>query len=306
VSRLQTGEGALSRAERTKENRAGIVAMIAAVGFLSLMDGGLKALAAHYPPLQVTALRACASLPIVLAWIAWRGGFAQLARVRWPLHLLRGVLGVGMLSLFAYALKTLPIADAYSIFFVAPLLITALSVPFLGERVEWRRWVAIAVGLGGVLIVLKPTGSGVLSLAGIATLLAAAAYAASAITMRILGRTDTTQSMMFWLTTMMAIGAGALAAPNWHAVQSGDWPVIAGVAVTGALGQYAITEAFRRGEASVIAPFEYTALAWGLGLDWFVWGVSPALRMLAGAAVIIAAGIYLVHRERVHVESEHP
>jgi len=298
--------GHMKTAERARENRAGILAMIAAVGLLSLMDGGLKGLAGHYPPLQVTTLRASASLPIVVAWIAWRGGFAQLLRVRWPLHLLRGVLGILMLSLFAYALKRLPLADAYSIFFVAPLLITALSVPILGERVEWRRWLAIAVGMGGVLIVLKPSGAGVLSFAGIATLVAAAAYAVTAITVRVLSRTDSTQSMMFWLTALMAIGAGALALPHWQPVRPGDWPVIAGVAITGALGQYAITEAFRRGEASVIAPFEYTALAWGLGLDWFIWGVTPALRMLAGAAVIIGAGIYLVHRERVHVEAEHP
>lgn len=296
----------MSRAVRARENRAGIVAMIAAVGLLALMDAGLKQLAAHYPPLQVTALRAGASLPIVVAWIAWRRAFAGLLRVRWPLHLLRGVLGVAMLSLFAYALKRLPLADAYSIIFVAPLLITALSVPILGEHVEWRRWVAIGVGMGGVLIVLKPTGEGVLTLAGVATLLASVAYAVSAITVRMLARTDSTQSMMFWLTAMMAIGAGALAAPNWQALRFGDWPVIAGVAVTGALGQYAITEAFRRGEASVIAPFEYTALAWGLALDWFVWSVAPAWRMLAGAAVIIAAGVYLVHRERVHVEAERP
>ncbi|HET7844949.1 MAG TPA: DMT family transporter [Xanthomonadales bacterium] len=296
----------MKHADRARANRSGIVAMIAAVGFLSLMDGGLKALAAHYPPVQVTALRAIASLPIVVAWIAWRRGFGQLLRVRWPLHLLRGVLGVGMLSLFAYALKRLPLADAYSIFFVAPLLITALSVPILGERVDARRWIAIAVGLGGVLIVLKPTGEGMFTLAGLAVLGAAMAYAITAITMRVLSRTDGTQAMMFWLTTMMAIGAGALAAPHWVAVRASDWPVIAGIAVTGALGQYAITEAFSRAEASVVAPFEYTALAWGLGLDWFVWGVAPQLRMLAGAAVIIAAGVYLVHRERVHVEAEHP
>jgi drug/metabolite transporter (DMT)-like permease len=296
----------VTAAGKRRENRAGILAMVAAVGLLSLMDGGLKVLAAHYPPLQVTALRALASLPIVVAWIAWRGGFSQLLRVRWPLHLLRGVLGIAMLSFFAYALKHVSLSDAYSIFFVSPLLITALSVPILGERVDWRRWAAIAVGLGGVLIVLEPTGEGVLTLAGIACLLAAAAYAISAITMRVLGRTDSTQAMMFWLTTMMAIGAGALAAPDWHSIRSGDWPVIAGVAVTGALGQYAITEAFRRGEASVVAPFEYTALAWGLAIDWFVWSIAPALRMLAGAAVIVAAGIYLVHRERVHVDAEHP
>ena len=86
--------------------------------------------------------------------------------MRWPLHLLRGVLGIAMLSCFVYALRTLPLAEAYSIFFVAPLLITALSVPLLGERVGPRRWIAIVVGLLGVLVVLRPTGDGVLSWPG--------------------------------------------------------------------------------------------------------------------------------------------
>lgn len=293
--------------EQRRANLRGIVAMCAAVGLLSLMDACLKLIAPHYPPLQVAALRGIASWPLVLGWVLLSGGLSTLRTARWPLHLMRGALAIFMLSAFAYALRHLPLADAYAIFFVAPLLITALSVPFLGERVEARRWIAIAVGLAGVAIVLRPSGSSVLTLGGIATLAAAAAYALSAITVRVLGRSDSTQSMVFWLTSLLALGAGALAAPAWVTVRPQDYPVIAGVAVTGALGQYAITEAFKRAQASVIAPFEYTALAWGLGLDWLLWQTSPSLRMLAGAAVIIASGVYLIHRERAApLEPGHP
>jgi hypothetical protein len=92
------------------------------------MDTGLKLLSPHYPALQVAALRALSSLPLVIAFVAWRGAFGSLLNIRWPLHLLRGVLGIGMLSLFSFALRHLPLAEAYSIFFVAPLLITLLSV----------------------------------------------------------------------------------------------------------------------------------------------------------------------------------
>jgi drug/metabolite transporter (DMT)-like permease len=81
------------------------------------------------------------------------------------------------------------------------------------------------------------------------------------------------------------------------------WPLIAWLATTGAIGQYAITEAFRRGEASVVAPFEYTALAWGLGLDWVLWSTRPDGGMLGGAAIVVAAGLYLIHRERTAVSS---
>jgi drug/metabolite transporter (DMT)-like permease len=112
--------------------------------------------------------------------------------------------------------------------------------------------------------------------------------------------------MMFWLMALVAIGAGLIALPNWRPIQSGHWVVIAGIAVAGSLGQFAITEAFRLGEASFIAPFEYTALAWGLGLDWFVWKTTPLPVTIVGAAVIIASGVYLVRREHVHVEAEHP
>jgi drug/metabolite transporter (DMT)-like permease len=211
-----------------------------------------------------------------------------------------------MMASFVYALRTLPLSTAYSIFFVAPLLITALSVPFLGERVGPRRWTAIAIGLVGVLVVLRPTGEGLMSVAGVAVLVAALGYAVSAITVRVLARTDSTQAMVVWLMLLMALGAGLLAWPDWQPIRMGDAWVIAGIGVGGALGQYAITEAFRLGEASLIAPLEYTALVWGVALDLALWGVLPDAITWVGAAIIVASGLYLLRRERVHAEAEHP
>ncbi|MGH8029931.1 MAG: DMT family transporter, partial [Arenimonas sp.] len=204
-------------------NAIGIAAMLLAVGLLSLMDAGLKLLTPHYPPLQVAALRGLVALPLVCAYVAWRGKFASVLRVRWGLHLMRGALAIMMLTLFAFALRSLPLAEAYTIFFVAPLIITALSGPFLGERVGALRWTMILVGFGGVLVVLRPTGAGVLSLSGLAVLAAAAGYAVSAITVRLLGRTDSAESMVFWMTSMLAIGAGLLAAPGWVALRWEHW-----------------------------------------------------------------------------------
>jgi drug/metabolite transporter (DMT)-like permease len=283
-----------------------IAYMLAAVLLFCLMDAGLKALSAHYPPFQVSAIRGAASLPLVLVWALWTGGARTLFRVRWSLHLLRGVLGIMMMGGFVYALRSLPLSEAYSIFFVAPLMITALSVPFLGERVGPRRWAAIGVGLLGVLVVLRPTGEGVLSLAGLAVLVAAFGYSVSAITVRIIARTDSTQALMVWLLCFMALGAGLLALPQWMPIRGADAWVIAGVGVAGALGQYAITEAFRLGEASLIAPLEYTALVWGVLLDATLWGVLPDAVTWAGAGIIVASGLYLLRRERVHAEAEHP
>ena len=284
----------------------GVLSMLVAVAAFSLMDASMKMLAPHYPPMQVAAMRGLTSLPLVLLWALIDGGPMQLVRIRWPLHLLRGVLSVIMLVAFVYGLQTLPLAETYSLFFVAPLLITALAVPILGERVGWRRWLAILIGLCGTLIVLRPSGQGMLSLGGLAVIVSAMGYALSAITVRVLGRTDSTQSMVVWMLAMLSVFSLALAWRGWMPVDAADWKPIATLAISGAIGQYGITEAFRRAPASVIAPLEYTALIWGLGLDWSLWGTLPDRWMLAGAAVIVICGLYLVRRERVHIEAEHP
>ena len=280
------------------QNVKGGAIMLLAVGSFSAMDAGMKVLSTGYPPLQIAALRCLASLPLILVWIGLRGGFRQLLRVRFGLHALRAAMGIVMLASFVYGLRRLPLSEVYAIFFVAPLLITAFAALILGERIEWQRWVAVVVGLGGVLIVLRPTGAGVVTLAGLAVVICAVGYALSAILVRILGRTDTTESMVFWVMVLMGAGATLLALPQWRPIQPQHWIAIVTVGVSGCLGQWAITEAFRIAEASFIAPFEYSALAWGLTLDWVFWQTLPEARALIGAAVIIASGIYLIRRER--------
>ena len=286
--------------------RRAALLMLVSVALFALMDAGLKTLSAHYPPFQVAAMRGLSSLPLVLGWALASAGAGALLRVRWPLHLVRGVLGIVMMASFVYALKRLPLSTAYSIFFVAPLLITALSVPILGEHVGPRRWTAIAVGLLGVLVVLRPTGEGVLTLAGLAVLVAAFGYAVSAILVRVLARTDSTQATTFWLLALMALGAGLLAWPGWVPLRGEHAAIIAGIGIAGALGQYTITEAFRSGEASLVAPLEYSALVWGVLLDLSLWGVLPDGLTWLGAAIIVGNGLYLIRRERVHAEAEHP
>lgn len=300
-----TGEPAGERAEASTPpvigrggTFRGIAIMLFAVGTLSVMDAGLKLLAPHYPPMQVAALRGLASWPLIAAWALLSVPPRSLLRVRWSLHLMRGALAIGMLSCFAYGLRALPLSTAYALFFVAPLLITALSVPFLGERVGPRRWIAIGIGLLGVIVILRPSSEGMLSLSGLAVLAAAFGYAVSAVSVRLLGRTDSTQAMVFWLVTFLAIGACALAAPSWQPISSAHAWIIAGIGVTGALGQWAVTEAFREGEASAIAPFEYSALGWGAALDLALWGVLPGAMTWTGAAIIVFSGLYLAWRER--------
>jgi drug/metabolite transporter (DMT)-like permease len=213
------------------------------------------------------------------------------------------VLSVVMLWGFVYAVRALSLADAYSIFFVAPLLVTALSVPILGEKVDARRWVAIAAGLAGVLVMLRPSADRLGTLAALGALTSAAAYAVSAVTVRLMHRTDTTASMVFWLMLLLSLFAGALALPGWVELRPEHWPWLGALGVSGALGQHFITQAFRYAPASVVAPFEYTALLWGVAIDWAFWAVLPSARMFLGATLVVASGIYLIWREQqLHVE----
>jgi drug/metabolite transporter (DMT)-like permease len=287
----------LATSKALSGNLRSIQAMLAAVLMFSIMDTIMKLLSAEFPAMQVAALRSLSSLPLVCAWVAWRGGFKSIFQVRWPLHLLRAAIGIVMLSLFAYGVRGLSLAEAYTIFFVGPILITALSVLVLKERVNGARWIAIAVGMAGVLVVLRPSGDGFLTLGGLAILVAAVCYAVSAVSGRV---------MVFWLMLMMAVGATALAAPSWTAVAPHHLPLLAGLAVSGFLAQLALTEAFNHGEASVVAPFEYTALACGVAIDWMFWHTLPDQYTLIGAAIIIGSGLYLIRHETTHAEAEHP
>lgn len=272
--------------------------MLLGMAALSVMDATMKQLVGHYSSLQVAALRGIVSLPFVVAWVYWRERtFRTLIDIRWRWHLARGVLAVLMLTSFIYAISGMPLSEAYTLFFVSPLLITALSVPLLKESVDSKRWIAVLVGFCGVLVVLRPGSVGP-SLLAVAVLVAATCYALNAISVRILGRTDSTAAMSFWFIAMVAIGAGALALPDWQPLRSSDALWLAGMGVTGALGQLLITEAFKCAPVSIVAPFEYSTLFWGVLLDLAIWGELPGPLVFAGAAVIVGSGLYLIHRER--------
>jgi len=275
-----------------------MASMLIGVASFSLMDAALKLLTAHYPSAQVAALRGLAALPVVFMWVLYAGGAQQLLRVRWPLHLIRGVLSVFMMITFAFALKELSLAKTYALFFVAPLLIAVFSIFMLGERVHRAQWLAIAIGFGGVLIVLRPDAGTGFGWAGtLAVLTTAVCYALSSVLVKIIGRTDSTPAMVFWMTCMLAVGATTLALPGWQPIHEEHYLLILGIAITGAIGQWGITEAFKRAPAASVAPLEYSGLAWVIMIDFAVWSVVPSWRTLAGAAVIIGCGLYLLRFE---------
>ena len=276
----------------------GVLMMLAAVGVFAIMDALMKRLTGTYPTMEVACLRGASSLPFVVMAYLLTGRLADLRPVRIGLHALRAGLAILMLWGFLWSLSRASMADTYAIFMSAPLLVVLAASVMLHEKVDGHVWFAIAAGLAGVFVMLKPTVAGIASLAGLATLLSALAYAVIVVLVRVMSRTDTTASMVFWYLLMLSIGAGALAAPGWVSIRAGDWPWIAAIGLTGWAGQHLLTDAFRIAPASLVAPFEYTALVWAVGIDWIVWQVLPGPRMLIGSAIVVGAGLYLLHRER--------
>jgi drug/metabolite transporter (DMT)-like permease len=281
-----------------------IATMIVAVAVFSLMDGFLKLLAAYYPPMQVAALRGATSLPFTLLPVLLRGRLQDLRPRRWPMHLLRGVLSVLVLGGFIYAVRVLSLANAYAVFLSAPLIVAALSVPLLGERIDWRNWIAILVGLIGVLTMLRPSASGLSTLGTLAALVGAIAYALSAIAVRVLTRSDTTVSVVFWTVALMTVFTTAISAPGWVPLEHAHWKWLLCLGVLAAMGQYLLIEAFRSAPPSVVTPFEYTALLWGVAIDRLVWHVLPSVRVCFGGGVVIATGLYLIWHQRRLAGSE--
>jgi len=274
--------------------------MIAAVAAFAFMDALMKFLAARYPPLEVAALRGATSLPFTVLPLLVARRLRDLLPKRWPMHVLRAALYVTTLVCFIYAVRALSLANAYAVFLSAPLFVAALSAPLLKEPVGWRNWVAILIGLAGVLVMLRPTSSGLASLGALAALVGACTYALGGIAVRVLTRTDTTASVVFWTVGLMTALAGVIAAPGWVPIQAAHWKLLVALGILAAIAQYLFTEAFRSAPPAVVAPFEYTSLLWGIAIDRAVWQVLPTARVCLGGGIVIASGLYLIWRERVH------
>lgn len=294
MSRPLASTEIVAGSERSERLR-GIAYMVAGVFVFSIMDSLMKRLSAHYGPLQISYLRCISSWLFLLLPITWQRAWGTLRPSNPPLHLFRAVLGIGMLWGFVFAVHRLSLAQTYALFLAAPLLMTALSVPIHGESVPGRRWLAIVVGLSGVLIILQPWGSSTFSMiAASAAALATICYSLSAVTVRTLGRGNSSMSMVFWYLLLVSIGSGVLATGDWRPVLASDWGWLVGVGVTGALGQMWLTEAFSRAPPSVVGPFEYTAILWAFAIDWVFWSAAPSLSLILGACIVIASGIIVI------------
>jgi len=283
---------------RARDDRVGqgIACILFAMFAMSMMDGMAKWLGQGYSPVQIAFFRGLFALIPVLM-IVWQSGGINALRTRHPLgHLFRAATTWLALVCFFAAIRSMPLADAVAIAFAAPLFVTALSVPFLGESVGPRRWLAVIVGFIGVLVMVRP-GAGAFQPEALLVLLAALGYALAMLVTRRLTRTETNAAILFYSTAGATLANGLLLPFFWVTPTAGDLGLFAGLGLIGGVGSFFMVLAYRHAPAAVIAPFDYTALLWATLLGWLVWQELPDAPVWFGAAIVVLSGLYIIHRE---------
>jgi len=280
-------------------DRVGLGIVITIVGGLcfAIQDAGIKWLSAEIAVLQILFLRSLFGLVFLGASTSFSGESISLKVNRPWLLALRS--GINILSwvLFFTSLKYLQLATAVALFFSFPLFLAIISVPLLGETVGIRRILAIVVGFVGVLLITNPAAG--LSMPALMMLCAALGWAIVASLTRILGENENTTTMLFYTLLGFAV---LLAIPQywlWRSIELDAYLMIVGVAFFGVIAQFAVTKAYAIASPSLIAPFEYTALIWSAIIGYLVWSDIPDVYAIIGAFLIIASGIYIIHREAV-------
>lgn len=288
-----------SAAESTAVERIGFGIGCAVVGLfgMSVMDACAKFLGAGYAVSQVILARnGIGALAVLVFVLASGSDLARLRPTRPLLLVLRTLLNLVTACLFFTGLRYLPLADAFAISFAAPLFITALSVPILGERVGLRRWAAVIVGFIGVLVVVQP-GAASFRIEALLLLGAALSYAVAMLLGRRMTRDMTTAAITFWPCVGLTAITLLIMPAQWQTPSLPDAGLFVFMGIIGTAGMALITQGYRFAPAAAIAPFDYTVLLWGVLLGWAVWQDIPTANVWAGSAILVASGLYILQRE---------
>ncbi len=274
----------------------GIGCILAAVFFFSIADATAKWLGQYYAPAQIVFLRYVFGL-VPVALLVWRSGGPRALKTRRPFaHIARALLLFAALLALFTGLRGLPLAEAISIAFTAPLFVTALSGPVLGETVRPRRWAAVVTGFIGALIIVRP-GTAAFQFDALYILAAAICFALSALVTRRMARTETSIAMLTYSTLVAGIASAPLMPFVWRQPAAGDlWPFVL-IGMVGGTAAYLLIVAYRHAPAAVVAPFDYTALIWAGLFGWLVWREQPEPMVWLGAAIIALSGLYITYRE---------
>ena len=276
-----------------------ILMMIAAAGILTVNDAIAKWLTERYPVGQVLAMRGILVVAMVYAWAVLSGRGSALRVKSWSLHLTRGGLMAVSTFLFVTSLWLLPIADAIAISFAGPIFATALAALILGEPVGWRRWSAVAIGFVGVVVMVRPTPE-MFRIVALIPIVAAFVGALRDIVTRKLGTGGESTLMVLIVSTSIVAFAGLLTLPfGWVMPTAAEMGLFLVTSILVAVAQGLMIESLRLGEVGLVGPFKYTSLLWALVLGLLVWGDVPGVWTLAGAALVVASGLYIWHRETV-------
>ncbi len=301
------------------QNTQGVLCLVSALACLTVSDSIIKWLSPELPLHQITLFRSCFALVIVMFIVQLEGGLVTLKTRRPILHFVRGSMLVLANMFFFVGLAAMPLAETVVLFYTAPLFICILSRPVLGERVGLSRWLVIVVGLIGAIIMLRP-GSEVFKLVSLLPILAALSYAAMTMMTRKLGMQEKAGALTFYIQlafivissiTGLAIGDGAFDLYDNNSLgfllRAWVWPnsyqlqllMLCGGIVS--IGGYLMSQAYRLGEAAVVAPFEYASLPFALVIGFYLWGDWPDWHAFIGTGLIICSGLLVFYLEnRAH------
>ena len=286
----------MAAAPTPSDSLKGIACMIGGTAVLTLNDAVMKWMAASYPVGEVIFIRGVFVL-IPVALLAWRAGGLAALRVRnLRGQAVRALLIVVSTGLFITSLRFLPLTEAIAITFASPLFVTALAPSLLGERVGWRRWLAVVAGFVGVLIMIRPAGDDMRWVVLLPLAVAFTFGLANIITRRI---SATEPSVSIMGVSMLSVTLVALATSpfGWRAPAVGDVALLAVAGILVGCAHFLMIEAFRLAEAAVASPFIYSAMIWALILDFVVWVNRPDPWVVGGAVVVIMSGLYILRRE---------
>jgi drug/metabolite transporter (DMT)-like permease len=279
--------------------RLGIMLMVATMTVFAIQDGVSRYLAENYNVITVVMIRYIFFILFVLAYSArQQGGIGAVASTsQLGLQIGRGVLMVAQICIAILSFSTVGLVHFHAVFASYPLIVTALSVPILGEQVGWRRWTAVLVGFCGVLLILRP-GTSMFSSASILPVVAAAMMAVYGIMTRFAARRDTANTSFFW--TAIAGGAAMMViAPFfWVPPQGGDWAWMGILCLTGTGGHYLLIRALDATKASTIQPFAYLQLVFASSIGVLVFDDRLDPMLIAGSSIIVGSGLFALQRER--------
>jgi drug/metabolite transporter (DMT)-like permease len=289
-------------AARVQNPRLGIALMCAGLAFFGFGEACVKTLAKDYEILQVVWARYTFHALVFLLIFSRSGIVSQMRTSRPFLHLARSVvLMLGTITFFT-ALIYLSLPEAVAINFAAPLLVTALSIPFLGEKVGRRRWAAIFVGFLGVLVIIRP-GLGVMHWAAFLPLLTAICYACYQIMTRIAGRTEDTRTSLFWTSAVGVTVMSCIVPFFWKTPDAQAWIIMVATGALFGFGHYLLIRAFEITPVSTLSPFHYTHIIWVTIISIIVFDQTPDEFSILGTTIVIASGLYIWRRETRDVKA---